>query len=257
MVYFTAIGRGDYARRIYITCFLGNLIYTICGILLFAVIIGNILQRGTVGRVLTYIVASCSLVIACTFFFLGFRLFGIFNKLQSGRRSEIIGKVVLISASCTVCFLYKGVYVCLIPTFQQGDVYRLSTYLILGEIVPSLLMAGSFNYFPARWQEAFATWSEIFRGGTRGSRGYGTLNRDQSGESPAPGDPFRSPTPKVPSERVPNGADQADTSSLLTIHPEPTVVATWAKAGDQEAAVGGSAGAPGRGAASSEEAGDT
>jgi len=229
-VYLTAVGKGDLARRIYILCALGNVLYLTCGVLLFALIFSNILQRGLVGRALTYIVGCCSLIIALSFFFLGVRLFLIFNRLQSGRRSEVVGKVVLISASCTICFLYKGIYVCLIPEFHSGDAYRLGAYLFLGEVIPSILMAGSFNYLPSRWQEAFANFTDLFHLPGRGSRGYGTLNRDQSGE--AAGEGFQV-TSKPASERVPNapggGMDYSDTTSLLTIQPDPPVTG-WSSA---------------------------
>ena len=178
VVYFTATGRSVYNRRVYWVCLLGNLFYTVCGIVLFVFLDTDSVQRGTASSILVYGVASCSFVIAFGFAFLGFKLFMLFSRLQTGRKSEIVGKVAFISVSCLVCFLYKGVYVCLIPIFSQGNVYRLGSYLIVGEISPALLMAIAFNYFPARWQSTLADVFHPFLG-----RAYGAISRNQSAES--------------------------------------------------------------------------
>lgn len=175
VVYFTAIGKLNYNRAVYWVCFTGNFLYTSCGLILFVLLYQGIVLRGIVAQVLCYTVAFFSFCISVSFCFLGYKLFLICKRLQAGRKSEIFGKVVFVSVSCFVCFLYKGVYVCLIPTFSHGDVYRLGTYLLIGEIIPSLFMVASFNYFPKKWQESFSHLADLINFPLLG-RAYGTMS---------------------------------------------------------------------------------
>lgn len=77
----------------------------------------------------------------------------LFRKIPDSRRDirgKIVGQIGSISAVCFICFVYRASYVLGYPTNNYGQMWRVATYLVFGEIVPIALLLLLFFYLPQR-----------------------------------------------------------------------------------------------------------
>ena len=93
IIYSTAIGKGKNSKIIIITTIIANTIFFGIGVVIFILLALEIIQRGLFGTILSFTVATFSLLIAFSFAFLGIKLVLIFRKMPSQNRSKIIFQV--------------------------------------------------------------------------------------------------------------------------------------------------------------------
>eukprot|EP00160_Parvularia_atlantis_P002736 Unigene12278_Nuclearia_a/m.37309 Unigene12278_Nuclearia_a/g.37309 ORF Unigene12278_Nuclearia_a/g.37309 Unigene12278_Nuclearia_a/m.37309 type:complete len:392 (+) Unigene12278_Nuclearia_a:194-1369(+) len=101
---------------------------------------------------ITISIATFSFIVALSFLVFGLRLYYKFRTLASDNDAmlRLLWQITFMSASCVFCFTYRGVYIATLTTRQFGTLSLATSYFVLGEIIPIVLMLLAFIYFPSR-----------------------------------------------------------------------------------------------------------
>ena len=63
---------------------------------------------------------------------------------------------MLLSGICTVCFVYRAIFVLTVPRRTYGNLGAVASYLLAGEVVPLTILLGAFYFLPRVWRGSAA-----------------------------------------------------------------------------------------------------